>query len=385
MNHGSLFSGIGGFDLAAEWSGFTNLFNCEWEEFPRKVLKHHFPNAEQFGDIKEFNATTYSGRIDILSGGFPCQPFSVAGKRKGTEDERYLWKEMFRVIRECQPRWVVGENVRGLVNWSDGLVFETCCSDLEALGYSVQSFIVPACAVNAPHRRDRVWIVAHSDNIRTSSRLGEVQSKDGEIPERNNDAKPSDTSTRNASDTQRIRLEHTEKPRSLEKREGETRLDTAKPIETNGERRNAPNTDNEERNGRCSPSERERQEAEQRGNGIFSATARLSKKRNAPDTDSARTRQDNRQRESGQLDQKSENNDWKNFPTVAPVCGGNDGLPKELDGITFSKWRRESIKGYGNAIVPQVAHRIFESIKDYEKRKKSPPPCEELSSHHGER
>lgn len=306
MNHGSLFSGIGGFDLAAEWSGFTNLFNCEWEEFPRKVLKHHFPNAEQFGDIKEFNATTYSGRIDILSGGFPCQPFSVAGKRKGTEDERYLWKEMLRVIGECQPRWVVGENVRGLVSWSDGLVFETCCSDLEALGYSVQSFIIPACATNAPHRRDRVWIVAHSDNFRTSSRLGEVQSKDGEIPERNNDAKPSDTSTRNA-----------------------------------------------------------------------------------PDTDSAtRTSERINRQGKGEFIRRSSNTisgGWEEFPTVPPVCGGDDGLPKELDGITFSKWRRESIKGYGNAIVPQVAHRIFESIKDYEKRKKSPPPCEELSSHHGER
>ena len=116
MTHGSLFSGIGGFDLAAEWAGFTNLFNCEWEEFPRKVLKHHFPNAEQFGDIKQFNATAYSGRLDILSGGFPCQPFSVAGKRKGSEDERHLWPEMLRVIRACEPRWIVGENVRGLVS-----------------------------------------------------------------------------------------------------------------------------------------------------------------------------------------------------------------------------------------------------------------------------
>ena len=103
MTHGSLFSGIGGFDLAAEWSGWENLFNCEWEEFPRKVLKHHFPNAKQYEDIKDFDATDYNGRIDILSGGFPCQPFSVAGKRKGSEDERHLWSEMLRVIGECKP------------------------------------------------------------------------------------------------------------------------------------------------------------------------------------------------------------------------------------------------------------------------------------------
>ena len=287
MTHASLFSGIGGFDLAAQWAGFTNVFNCEWEEFPRKVLKHHFPNAEQYADIHDFDATKYNGRIDILSGGFPCQPFSVAGKQKGTEDERHLWPEMLRIIGECQPRWVVGENVRGLVSWSDGLVLEACYSDLENLGYSVQSFIIPACAAgNAPHRRDRVWIVAHSDNFRTSSRLGEVQSKDGEIPERNNDAKLSDTSTRNAPDTSEERP-----PKQMEDRE------------LGRDKRFA------ERYKHCT---------------------------------------------------------WDAFPTVPPICGGDDGLPKELDGITFPKWRRESIKGYGNAIVPQVAHRIFESIKEYE-------------------
>ena len=298
MTHGSLFSGIGGFDLAAEWSGFTNLFNCEWEEFPRKVLKHHFPNAEQFGDIKEFDATTYSGRLDIISGGFPCQPFSVAGKRKGSEDERHLWPQMLRVIGECQPRWVVGENVRGLVSWSDGLVFETCCSDLEAIGYSVQSFIIPACSAgNAPHRRDRVWIVAHNQN-------GDGQKE---------------------------------------------RFQAGRKVDVHG----------------------------------------IEGNRNAPDTDSASgtIKRINRQGKGESFRRSSDTiqNRWENFPTVPPICGGDDGLPKELDGITFSKWRRESIKGYGNAIVPQVAHRIFESIKDYEKRKKSPPPCEELPSHHGER
>jgi DNA (cytosine-5)-methyltransferase 1 len=260
MTHASLFSGIGGFDLAAEWAGFTNVFNCEWEEFPQKILKYHFPNAEQYGDIHDFDATKYNGRIDILSGGFPCQPFSVAGKRKGTEDERYLWKEMLRVIRECKPRWIVGENVRGIYSWSNGLVLEACYSDLENLGYSVQSFIIPACATNAPHRRDRVWIVAHSDNFRTT--------------------------------------------------------------------RDASNTDS---------ATRKSERINRQGKGEFIRR-------------SSNTIQDR----------------WEKFPTVPPVCGGDDGLPKELDGITVSKWRRESIKGYGNAIVPQVAHRIFESIKEYE-------------------
>jgi len=283
MNHGSLFSGIGGFDLAAEWAGFTNLFNCEWEEFPRKVLKHHFPNAEQYEDIKDFNATAYSGRLDILSGGFPCQPFSVAGKRKGSEDERHLWPEMLRVIGECQPRWVVGENVRGLCSWSNGLVFEEVCADLEAIGFSVQSFIIPACATGAPHRRDRVWIVAHNHN-------GNGQKE---------------------------------------------RLQTRRKIDVYGIERNgnAPDTDDEGLQG-CE---------ERRGFGGSR------KKRNKQPPGRICT-------------------EWENFPTVPPICGGDDGLPKELDGITFSKWRRESIKAYGNAIVPQVAYRIFEAIQDYEKR-----------------
>jgi len=289
MRHGSLFSGIGGFDLAAEWTGWDNVFNCEWEEFPRKVLKHHFPKAEQHEDIKDFDATQYNGRIDILSGGFPCQPFSVAGKRKGSEDERHLWPEMLRVIRECQPRWVVGENVRGLVNWSEGLVFETCCTDLEALGYSVQSFIVPACAAGAPHRRDRVWIVAYSDNTRRSDGHGQVQSENGEIPKRDNDSKLSDTSSRDAPDTDF--------------------------------------------------------ELSECGND---------------------NRKDGRSKQTERIKSFGKPRGWEEFPTVPPVCGGDDGLPKELDGITFSKWRRESIKAYGNAIVPQVASRIFKSINDYE-------------------
>jgi len=297
MNHASLFSGIGGFDLAAEWTGWNNVFNCEWEEFPRKVLKHHFPNAKQHEDIKDFNANEYRGRIDVLSGGFPCQPFSTAGLRKGSEDERHLWPEMLRVIGECQPRWVVGENVRGLVSWSNGLVLETCYSDLENLGYSVQSFIIPACATNAPHRRDRVWIVAYSNNTRRSDGHGQVQDTNGEVRQRDDRSEFSNTDSRNAPDTDGSRC----------KRSISSRVD--------GKQMRKIRQDRE-------------------------AVKYISQDRDAVQ--------------------------FENFPTVPPVCGGDDGLPKELDGITFSKWRRESIKAYGNAIVPQVAQRIFESIQQYE-------------------
>lgn len=168
MTHASIFSGIGGFDLAAEWAGWTNMFNCEIDDFCRNILNYHFPT-----DIRTTDFTVWRGLIDVLTGGFPCQPFSVAGKRLGTEDERHLWPEMLRAIREIRPAWVVGENVFGIVNWSDGLVFEQVCADLENEGYSLQPFILPACAVDAPHRRDRVWIVAYRSDAGTDNSRGE--------------------------------------------------------------------------------------------------------------------------------------------------------------------------------------------------------------------
>jgi len=166
MKHGSLFSGIGGFDYAAECVGFHNIFNCEIDPFCRKVLDFHFPNADKLIDIKTTNFEKYEGKINVLSGGFPCQPFSVAGKRKGTDDNRYLWSEMLRAIKEIKPTYIVAENVYGLLSQSNGVVFEQVCSDMEAEGYEVQPFIIPACGVNAPHRRYRVWIIAYNSNAR---------------------------------------------------------------------------------------------------------------------------------------------------------------------------------------------------------------------------
>jgi DNA (cytosine-5)-methyltransferase 1 len=162
MRHGSLFSGIGGFDLAAEWMGWENVFQVEWDSFCQKVLTNNFPNVKRYGNIKEFDGTKYRGLIDIISGGFPCQPYSMAGKRKGKEDERHLWPEMLRAIREIQPNWIVGENVPGIINWSGGLVFHEVQTDLEAEGYEVFPVILPAISVNAPHKRERIWFIASS-------------------------------------------------------------------------------------------------------------------------------------------------------------------------------------------------------------------------------
>lgn len=166
MRHGSLFSGMGGFDLAAEWMNWENVFHCEFKPFNQTILKYYWPNAITYTDIRTTDFTIHRGQIDILTGGFPCQPYSQAGKRLGTEDDRHLWPEMLRAIREIQPPWVVGENVRGLINWSDGLVFEEVQADLEAEGYEVQPFLLPAAGVGAPHERYRIWFVAYSNSAR---------------------------------------------------------------------------------------------------------------------------------------------------------------------------------------------------------------------------
>lgn len=162
----SLFSGIGGIDLACEWAGIETVAFCEREPFPQKVLKKHWPDVPIYDDVctltKERLDADGIGTIDIIHGGYPCQPFSLAGDRKGAEDDRHLWPEVLRLIETIKPRWFVGENVAGHIT----LGLDDVLIDLGNLGYTVQPFVIPACAVNAPHRRDRVFIVAHSGSER---------------------------------------------------------------------------------------------------------------------------------------------------------------------------------------------------------------------------
>lgn len=162
LTHLSLFSGIGGLDLAAEMAGFRTVGQCEWADYPTKVLEKHWPDVPRWRDIRtltgeRFYENTGMRTVDAISGGFPCQPFSVAGKRRGKEDDRYLWPEMLRVISELRPTWVIGENVAGIVN----MALDQVCADLENEGYTVQALIIPACAVDAPHHRDRCAIIGH--------------------------------------------------------------------------------------------------------------------------------------------------------------------------------------------------------------------------------
>jgi len=170
--HLDLFSGIGGFALAAKWNGYRTVGFCDNEPYAQAVLKKHWPEVPCHKDIREVRGELYAG-VTLLTGGFPCQPFSDVGRKRGQADDRYLWPEMFRVICEARPNWVLGENVAGIKN----MALDQAMHDLEGEDYEVQSFVIPACAVNAPHRRDRVWIcamdVAESKSLRVGGRSGQ--------------------------------------------------------------------------------------------------------------------------------------------------------------------------------------------------------------------
>lgn len=174
LTHFSLFTGIGGIDLAAEWAGFETVGQCEWADYPTSVLEKHWPDVPRWRDVKDVTAESIREQgiadITLLSGGFPCQPHSVAGERKGSADERDLWGEFARVICETKPRWVLGENVPGLYTTEDGRFFGRILNDLAETGYSVGWCCYGANVVGAPHKRDRVFIIAYPNSFRPQRR-----------------------------------------------------------------------------------------------------------------------------------------------------------------------------------------------------------------------
>ncbi|MDY0104633.1 MAG: DNA cytosine methyltransferase [Lentimicrobium sp.] len=346
MNHASLFSGIGGFDLAAEWMGWENVFHCEINPFGQKVLKYYWPNAIAYDDITKTDFTIHKGRIDILTGGFPCQPFSLAGKRLGTADDRNLWPEYYRAIKEIQPTWVVGENVPGLINWSNGMVFEQVQTDLENEGYEVWPVILPAAGVNAPHRRDRVWFVAYSNLYGHKLReFNENRSTERESKSKKNQWERVWNVSWRAGESRDAANTTSQGRKEWEQNSGRTNTEEIKSgMELRPERlrsdENAPNPSNKQLQG-----------------GKFDRSVKSERQ----------TKTESRQF-SGSVCGK-----WEQFPTQSPICSGNDGFSSRLDGITFPKWRNESIKAYGNAIVPQVAFQIFKAIEEFN------------TSHHGKR
>lgn len=313
--------------------GWENVFHCEINPFCNKILKYYWPNAATHTDIKSTDFTIYRGLVDIVTGGFPCQPYSQTGKRKGTEDERNLWPEMLRAICEIQPRYIVGENVPGLVNWSNGLVFEQVQTDLEAAGYEVKPFLLPAAGVDAPHTRERIWFVAYSSRYGGSQKTepGRKQNeKDNEQSERIHDKK------------------------------------------------SATNTESNRSNRRCANSEWKKKHPEV-GDSVFMEASgpgsvgtitnanieRLSTELQ-PKINGKKKREDSEryvEQYTGNDRGTLQNKGWENFPTEPPVCDGDDGLSGRLGTLTFPQWRIKSIMAGGNAIVPQVVHQIFKAIE----------------------
>ena len=380
MTHASVFSGIGGPEVAATMLGWTNLFHCEINPFGRAVLDYWFPNSKSYDDITKTDFSEWRGKVNVLTGGFPCQPFSCAGKRRGENDDRYLWPHMHRCINEIKPDWFIGENVAGILTMveqgniskvaTEAALFdeidsvhryelrgtftlERICRDVEADGYEVFPILIPACAVGAPHRRDRVFIVGHRKDtdiprgpIRGSRESGtqygggrSAEYPSGRWTEMQDNAPRTTKDERSrigkagriASDTDSNRRLQVHEHLEPEKPDGAESL-------CNGWQWDVADTESE-RSGRLrdeSKTERSRMRHVVFGNGC-----RL---RRTPDEIGSR---------------------WRIFPSVAPIHRGNDGLPFDVDDLTisFPKWRNESVKAYGNAIVPQVMYELFRAIE----------------------
>lgn len=333
MIHASLFSGIGGPEIAAIMMGWQNAFHCEINHFCRDILNYWFPESESYEDIKKTDFTKWRGKIDVLTGGFPCQPFSYAGRRGGRNDERYLWPQMLRAINEIRPAWVVCENVVGISTMVEGgtcvqvgnepalfrenngirgyefkqtFTLERICKDFESIGYEVQPMLIPACAVGAPHRRDRIFVIAYA----SSDGLHGNSGQDGRTRYDNFD---------------QIRIEAEDKDGFGFWRKFRVSREQSFVAYPNGTGFQAA-----------------RPEFKTTGNRGICEIQDITPKRRWKTTKAG---------------------EW--LSSVSAIHRRNDGIPFDVDylSIPFKEWREESLKAYGNAIVPQVMFRIFQAIE----------------------
>lgn len=375
MRHASLFSGIGAPELAAHWLGWENAFHCEINPFCKQVLNYWFCNSKSYDDITKTDFREWQGKIDVLTGGFPCQPFSVAGRRKGAEDNRYLWPEFKRAIREIRPPWVVGENVAGILSMvqpgkkvdmenkpsaeyaeEQEFVVETICKDLEAEGYTVQPMVIPACAVGAPHKRDRVWFIAHNNSFRLQKERTEQQTNwySGVYPNESISNSSSGRQFNWCSDwTKRPILSHKQwNTTESESKWFQRKCRTCEDISSTS-------------------NEFYRASVNSFSNGwgescVYDGFVDESPKEECREKQSCRT--------------DCPQSWWRHFPTQSPVRGGDDGVSDLLDieaifkevsythrKSPYIRWRTESIKAYGNAMVPQVIFQIYKFINEIEK------------------
>lgn len=402
ITHASTFSGIGAPEVAAEMLGWENVFHCEINPFGRRVLDYYFPKAKSYEDITRTDFSEWRDRITVLTGGFPCQPFSYAGRRRGSEDDRYLWPFMLRCIEQVRPSWFVGENVAGITTMAfpgedvkvgeqtdlfgacdevyekhERYVLDEICQSLERAGYSVQPMLIPACAVGAPHRRDRVFIVAH----RVAESVAYTNGCDngtGRPEEPTSTMREERLSERDAiqqsiiTDGLRSRVErHTSYATSQRRREIYEQADVANSERKGFQARLDERSDCEQNRQSSSGSGRGNCED---GSGARTDADTDCEGRNRMCASSTERKKENGGQRLSAIQCESKGlllpeNRWRTFPSVSPVYRGNDGLPFPVDHITipFSEWKRESLKAYGNAIVPQVMYEIFRCIDEIEK------------------
>jgi DNA (cytosine-5)-methyltransferase 1 len=408
VKHLDLFSGIGGFALGLQKVGFETVAFCDIEKYCQHLLKQKWNGIKIYSDVREITKEKFKAdgieSPEIITGGFPCQPFSVAGSRKGTDDNRHLWPEMFRIIKEFKPRWIIGENVRGIVSIQDGLVFETVCTDLESEGYEVQTFNIPAVGVGAPHKRERIWIVANSRcSIRgkQSSRNSEsIGSRTFKKTERSTDTSKITGSSERAetmADTESKRTgENNERLRSrtsgISGREGTTRIqeDVANSntgnVEAGCERQRRireENTKERQSNNATGSSEvmantnesisRERQIF---GNPNDKGRGASETRRESLQPEDRQTRTDNlgsgsevmantnSERQQEQCRPKSIQEEGNELECSSSQSGGNfwDIEPDVGRVVNGLPGRVHRLKGLGNAIVPQIAQEIGKAI-----------------------
>lgn len=414
MKHLDLFSGIGGFALGLQKVGFETVAFCDIEKYCQHLLKQKWNGIKIYSDVREITKEKFKAdgieSPEIITGGFPCQPFSVAGSRKGTDDNRHLWPEMFRIIKEFKPRWIIGENVRGIVSIQDGLVFETVCTDLESEGYEVQTFNIPAVGVGAPHKRERIWIVANSRcSIRgkQSSRNSEsIGSRTFKKTERSTDTSKITGSSERAetmADTESKRTgENNERLRSrtsgISGREGTTRIqeDVANSntgnVEAGCERQRRireENTKERQSNNATGSSEvmantnesisRERQIF---GNPNDKGRGASETRRESLQPEDRQTRTDNlgsgsevmantnSERQQEQCRPKSIQEEGNELECSSSQSGGNfwDIEPDVGRVVNGLPGRVHRLKGLGNAIVPQIAEEIGRAIMKAEQQ-----------------
>ena len=329
-----LFSGIGGFSLGLESTGyFETIAFVEKDKFCQQVLKKNFPNIPIESEVRNVKGDRYAA--DIITGGFPCQPFSVAGKRRGTDDDRYLWDETIRIIRECKPRWFIGENVEGIINIQEGVVLRQVQDDLEKEGFQVQCLVIPASGIGAWHQRKRVWIVAHSNSNRDRY---EIKGSNGEEKE--------------------IQREYREKDNTTGK---PFRADTNVPNTNSGMRgrwgtEQSSGTNQEWRF--CTEKEKQTQhDIRSKAIGCDAIHGEDVSNSNIEGLEGHELQSDNeQQRQKTSTDSSTEEQHtwWK---AQSSLCGVPNGISYELD-----KSRANRIKSLGNSIVPLIARELGVAI-----------------------